>query len=369
MLTNPQPIKNYTAPDIPTLEAVKGDSNFLKKMPLRWKTCSKVAAVIACAGLIGSWVFTGCSERPIDVEDFGTSEIFTDEPTLADVTTANRDNVTRKADRTRRTADAPTETIAGSDDNTDELHVSTTAAATSAQTRTKARTTRTSRTARDTQITEPTIPDDKTIMFERRMSHGGSGSSPYYVVYFTEQEMLGIIRSQLEAAGLNLSSSNVPNLTARVDFETWAKHLWWDSDCCAWYEWDEFNNSDPCCNVEEQQKRWERNAPTAKIELFDRGRNVAISRTNVGVNWTESIKKDFEKQSDSTFGIFMGYSANIGWGEDRWRENEQGEWGYVPHTEQEIARFKRDSRAELEADITKQVNDFVKQLKREGILP
>jgi hypothetical protein len=35
--------------------------------------------------------------------------------------------------------------------------------------------------------------------------HGGGAASIYYIAHITEQEALGIIRTQLEAAGLNLS--------------------------------------------------------------------------------------------------------------------------------------------------------------------
>jgi len=53
------PVKNYEAPKLPTLQGVRGDSEFLKKLPSRWR---KNAAVITCIGLMGASTFSlsGC---------------------------------------------------------------------------------------------------------------------------------------------------------------------------------------------------------------------------------------------------------------------------------------------------------------------
>jgi len=40
-----------------------------------------------------------------------------------------------------------------------------------------------------------------------RFHTGGAGAGPFYVVYLTEQEALGIIRAQLEAVGLNFNDT------------------------------------------------------------------------------------------------------------------------------------------------------------------
>lgn len=48
------------------------------------------------------------------------------------------------------------------------------------------------------------------------LHHGGSGSAPIYVAYLTEQEALGMIRNQLEAAGLTLNEVS-PQQYVRID--------------------------------------------------------------------------------------------------------------------------------------------------------
>jgi len=51
---NISPLKNYSAPNIPTLEAARENPELLKKLPRRWQ---KKAAVAACTGIIGLAVF------------------------------------------------------------------------------------------------------------------------------------------------------------------------------------------------------------------------------------------------------------------------------------------------------------------------
>jgi hypothetical protein len=62
-MINPQPVKSYTPPQIPTLEQIKNDSAFLKQMPIRWR---KSAAVLAAISVAGAALLAGCSDEPLD---------------------------------------------------------------------------------------------------------------------------------------------------------------------------------------------------------------------------------------------------------------------------------------------------------------
>lgn len=53
------PVKNYTAPSLPTLAESKNDAAMLKELPSRW---AKKAKVVACLALVGTTVLTGCRE-------------------------------------------------------------------------------------------------------------------------------------------------------------------------------------------------------------------------------------------------------------------------------------------------------------------
>lgn len=72
----------------------------------------------------------------------------------------------------------------------------------------------------DPEIT-PLLPSEVTSWsgwknHDCRMHHGGAGGGPIYVAYLTEQEALGIIRGQLEAAGLKFDDA-LPNYRVEID--------------------------------------------------------------------------------------------------------------------------------------------------------
>ena len=60
------------------------------------------------------------------------------------------------------------------------------------------------------------------------MHNGGGPPAPFYVVYLTEQEALNIIRTQLESAGLNLSS-NPPDYSVDISAQNLSLNLFDES--------------------------------------------------------------------------------------------------------------------------------------------
>jgi len=167
---------------------------------------------------------------------------------------------------------------------------------------------------------------------EVRVHHGGSGF-PFYVVQITEQEALDIVRSQLEAIGLNFGATP-PNYTFRF-----------------FNEWQEIVN--------------------LGLDLFDDKHNVAISQismdSSVHLQYSlrhgtmsdliERIERGFARQSDIAVGAFYTPSVN----RHVWSSNEDDEWYQREITDDE-------ARTAIRADITTQVNEFVGFLRHEGIL-
>ncbi|MCL2837706.1 MAG: hypothetical protein FWE04_01375 [Oscillospiraceae bacterium] len=206
------PVENYDAPKIPTLDD-NGNAEMLKKLPNRWK---KKAAVIACAGIVGvsALSISGCA-------------IFNN--------TNNRIN-----------------------DCDYWCH------------------------------------------------HGGAGMA-MYIVHLTEQEALGIIRPQLEAAGLNFSAEP-PSETVEVD---------------------------------------RRNI---SLDLFDAERNVAVAHTNTWRDanlFIEGWECDCD-DPDITIGVFQTEEI------ERWNRPSDDE--------------RAEDIAKLEGQLTEQVQEFIAYLRAAGIL-
>jgi len=157
-----------------------------------------------------------------------------------------------------------------------------------------------------------------------RFHHGGA-NIPFYLVHMTEQETLGIIREQLENAGLNLGDT---------PFD---------------YVADGFS-----------------------IDLFDSELRVGVSQ----IDWRASemspflwsgrvsdrVAAEFAEQTDIPIGVFYTPTKDLG---RIWMLNWNGEatFGVMP-TLEEIA----EARTTLENDITNQVNEFIDFLRSEGIL-
>ena len=168
--------------------------------------------------------------------------------------------------------------------------------------------------------------------------HGGGAGSLFYVVHMTEQEVIGIIRNLLEAAGLNFDADPPDYI---VDFV--------DSGLA-------------------------RGLPTHDIELFDEERGVAISHiswednhrrffSHGGGGLAERVTERFARQSSGiTFGVFHnpGRTVNRGW---------------VARTADGLTlrdpfgRREAQKRAILEESVTRQVDEFIAFLQSEGILP
>jgi len=163
---------------------------------------------------------------------------------------------------------------------------------------------------------------------QRQLHHGGEAINPIYVVHFTKQEALDMIRAQLEAAGLNFDNEVTPYKIEGVVDHRWLGNV--------------------------------------GIDLFDKERNVAITlmcmyedatSTMVWGQWlygweATEIETEFSEQHEEiTFGVFYNPSRERQW---RYREGKQ------PPTEEEIEI--------LTEQLENQVQDFIQQLREDGVI-
>jgi len=270
-LLNITPVEKYEAPKIPTLQDTRSNPALLKKLPSRWK---KNVAVITCLGLLGSSVFSGCTQPP---------------------------------------GDAPY-----ANNGQEGYHSS--------------------------------YNGYSEFDLAFRIHHGGAGSATY-VVHLTEQEAFGIIRAQLEAAGLSFSDTP-PDYAA---LEEW----WWPIG----------------------------------LDLYDSSRGAAVSYLNWensnipfapwGREIAEIVAEDFAEQTNISVGVF--YTSGVypewdiethpfwyEWDEmSQWFQSAVGTWisrELRPPSARAIAQAKAEARPILEANLTAQVQEFIDFLQAEGII-
>ena len=152
-----------------------------------------------------------------------------------------------------------------------------------------------------------------------RTHHGGSGGGSFYVVHLTEQEALGFIRAQLEAAGLNLNAA----LPSHEDSNGWV----------------------------------------TDFAFFDEERGVAIifhgeENWRWGFSVLEEIDEEFLKQHNiNTIGEFFIPGVIVG----------RGLFAQM-NARRVSSRQSSSQRTTLYEDLASQVQMFITQLRTEGIL-
>jgi hypothetical protein len=337
------PVKTYEAPNVPTLGETRGNPEFLKTLPLRWK---KNAAVITAIGLMGTFVFAGCAETTPEESSAENDDY------ISENEQANPDHVTTTtpADKAEGSATAP---VDGQEEEgvviTSVTPVITTSVTTPPPNNTTGTTTTTAppnntarvttttpppnNTARTTTTTAPNIiinPQDENLDF--RLHMGGSGFASY-IVYMTEQEAQEIIRMRLELEGLRFGAE-LPDYVVDVEKE----------DVLGW-----------------------RRRVYSDLRLYDNIHGVAVAFSN----WwdTDDIVREFRNQNnDILFGVFSVPGEYSGIDGNEWYEDENGDWVNHQPTELEIALAKTKVRPQLDENINKQIEKFIEFLRAEGII-
>jgi hypothetical protein len=272
-----KPVKSYTPPSLPVLTDAAPE--LLKNMPRRWK---KKAAVAACVGVIGMTAFAGCvieqfPERPHHGGAGGGS-------------------------------DAPDYFVYPTEGSIDAFAA-----------------------------VELFRNQLETAELDIKTHYGGSGSGPFYVVYFTEQDAFNYIRAKLEAAGLNFGDTP-PDVT--VDLPGF------------------FNDDDKL-----------------GLDLYDGEKDVAVSHISYeqnntpffswgGSNLSNEILKEFSQQlENTTVGIFYNPGAMVGRGSEE-EGRGFGEGWFIEVTPERT----EEARQALIDELTVQAQAFIEKLTDKGKL-
>jgi hypothetical protein len=170
--------------------------------------------------------------------------------------------------------------------------------------------------------------------------HGGSGGSPFYVARLTEQEALGILRAELEAAGLRFGATP-PELPELQGWNFWGN-------------------------------------PEIALSLYDAERSVGVLFDTddqshlMRIQWgwqgmggiAEQIAPLLAEQVDYPIGVFYNPGASVGgrpeW-DGRWMDIE---WEAEAPTEEN----KTAAVVELRQAITEQTQVFIAFLQEQGVL-
>jgi hypothetical protein len=151
-MKNITPVKNYKAPNIPTLQTARENPELLKKVPQRWR---KKAAVMACMGVAGLVALSSCGREQTHRGGAPPMPIYVTQPTEEELRREIECVIEAEAERAAY---------------------------------------------------ENALAQLETAELELRMHIGGFNGQPFYVAYLTEPEAIGFIRARLEAAGINFST-------------------------------------------------------------------------------------------------------------------------------------------------------------------
>ena len=174
---------------------------------------------------------------------------------------------------------------------------------------------------------------------ELRVHWGGFGSGPFYVVHITENEVLAFVRARLEAAGLVFS------------------------DPAADTFWSEHDGSQGPFLL-----------PCTDIGLYDALNNVAVIRIIridpfriFNREWHEPTKDAFSTTfADTTFGMYYNPTAIIGRARYSWRQTRSP--NFRPRHNYARDRAMERERPALIENLSAQIDEFIAQLKAEGII-
>ena len=164
------------------------------------------------------------------------------------------------------------------------------------------------------------------------MHHGGSGGAPLYVAYLTEQEALGIIRAQLEEAGIP------------------------------------FDDALPSYSIEVDETDLRGQLHHIELSLFNENNNIAISIINpqsfsipFSSRWgMEEVGKEIANEFEQQYPhISVSFFCNP----DGW----VGNWGRDGNTNV-TNRERRAARQSLIDNLVIQTQGFIEHLREEGII-
>ena len=169
------------------------------------------------------------------------------------------------------------------------------------------------------------------------LHHGGAGGGPIYIVHLTEQEAVELIRNQLAEVGLNL---NEVSPTRAVTINDVYVDSEWDGEVFRVFRDD------------------------VGMQLLDEENQVGVVAVNRSWDWglgsactietSQRIVDSFLDEHGTQVGVFFRRSEWVGWfdgGDDEVSEEE-----------------KVEARERIEDHLTEQVQNFIAQLREEGVI-
>ena len=175
------------------------------------------------------------------------------------------------------------------------------------------------------------MPANETEL-ELKVHHGGSGGAPTYIVHLTEQEALGMIRAQLEAAGLCFGDP-----PPSVFFE---------------YGHGSIGNGDVAFDLYDREKD-----VVVKYLSWDDSNQPFSYRGSQLAEWAEEELK--QRMDKTNVGVFYNPGEVVGWGEVEWLDPSAKD----PTDEDKIAAIPT-----LRENLSDQAQEFIDYLQKEGIL-
>jgi hypothetical protein len=209
---------------------------------------------------------------------------------------------------------------------------------------------------------------------------------PYYIVYFTEQEIFGFLKASLENAGLVFNEGDViPNYLLTIE-DTVSQRLPC-GDCLKGLRTQQEysliygrlptpNQECEICKGIFHYSLRSRRFNNFELSLYDSEKNIAIAKVGRLPQTTKTLfeKQAVERGDDIKFGVFTISTVYYG-PLSRNNEGIEKEWydlfslGRRPTDFTDfLERTKEHARNTIEADLERQVNEFIKLLQEEGIL-
>jgi len=285
-------LNKYSQPRYPTYDEARLDPTLLKKLPSRWK---QNMGALACIGLLGmSTIFGGCS-CVLNNETNPLNPKYPEYPNGPGYTNDNGNGYKNGNDNGNGYTNGNNNGYENGNNSNQPYFV---------------------------------IPTGGGFHF------GGSGGPPVYVVYFTEQEALEVIKNKAEYLGLSMR--DVPPDISVVVRE-------WDSQWAPQHE--------------------------IRLDLFNEKNNIAFAHV-AGSNWwwSEEIARIAQdafdaKDGDLAVGVFHGTTE--GFFE---QELIYDEWGEFYSTRSPTIEERKEIGKRLKQHLTAQVREIIEWLQAEGII-
>ena len=165
------------------------------------------------------------------------------------------------------------------------------------------------------------------------MHHGGGGAAPLYVAYLTEQEAIGIVRAELEVAGIEFNVNATPYSIEIDDTEEGGR------------------------------------IHRLEVNLFNEGHNIALVIAAPDAFHIPFWRFEMDEISQKIEAEFVEIHPHLTTGLFCNPTSWVGSWGWYDDEDDEVtAEEIEEARKQLEANLVAQTQAFIEHLRAEGII-